>query len=57
MEQLIKLLNTDGAKAREFTTEALARAFVDISDGAIDAEYHREFEKVEIYVYVKKRGQ
>lgn len=57
MEKLQQLLKTDGAKAQEFTTNALARAFVDISDGALDAEYHGEFKKVEIYVYVKKRGQ
>ena len=57
MENLTELLKTDGAKAQEFITNALARAFVDISDGAIDAEYHGEFKKVEIYVYVKKRGQ
>ena len=57
MEQLLKLLKTDGEKAQAFITNALARSFVDISDGAIDAEYHGEFEKIEIYIYTKKRGQ
>lgn len=57
MEELKELLKTDGAKAQAFITDALARAFVDIADGAIDAEYHGEFEKIEIYIYTKKRGQ
>ena len=43
MEKLKELLKTDGAKAQEFVTDSLARAFVDISDGAIDEEYHLEF--------------
>lgn len=57
MENLTELLKTDGKDAQEFITDALAKSFVDISDGAIDEEYHREFKKVEIYMYIKKRGQ
>ena len=57
MEKLLKLLKTDGKKAQEFVTDSLARAFVDISDGAIDEEYHAEFEQVEVFMYIRKRGQ
>ena len=57
MENLTELLKTDGAKAQKFLTDSLARAFVDISDGAIDEEYHGEFEKIEIFMLVRRRGQ
>lgn len=57
MERLKELLNTDGKKAQEFITDALARAFVDISDGAIDEEYHMEFKNIEVFMYIRKRGQ
>ena len=57
MEKLQELLKTDGAKAQEFITDALARAFVDISDGAIDEEYHGEFKEIEVFMYIRKRGQ
>lgn len=57
MENLTELLKTDGKKAQEFITDAIARAFVDISDGAIDEEYHREFKNIEIFMYIRKRGQ
>lgn len=57
MEQLQELLKTDGKDAQEFITDALAKSFVDISDGAIDAECHKQFKNIEIFMYVKKRGQ
>lgn len=57
MEQLKELLKTDGQNAQEFVTDSLARAFVDFSDGAVENEYHREFEKIEIFMIVKRRGQ
>lgn len=55
MEQLQELLKTDGQRAQEFLTDSLARAFVDISDGAIDEEYHGQFEKIEIFMIISKR--
>lgn len=57
MEKLAEFLKTDGKQAEEFITDALARAFVDISDGAIDEEYHREFKNIEVFMYIRKRGQ
>ena len=57
MEHLKQLLKTDGQNAQEFLTDSLARAFVDISDGSIENEYHREFEQIEVYMIIKKRGK
>lgn len=57
MEQLQQLLKTDGKDAQEFITDALAKSFVDISDGAIDAECHKQFKNIEIFMYIRKRGQ
>ena len=57
MKKLVEFLKIDGKKAQEFITDALARTFVDISDGAIDGEYHREFKNIEIFMYIRKRGQ
>ena len=57
MEKLMQFLNKDGKKSLEFVTDSLSRAFVDLSDGAIEEEYHREFEKIEIFMIVKKRGE
>lgn len=57
MEQLVELLKIDGKDAQEFITDSLAKCFVDISDGAIDAECHKQFKKIEVFMYVKKRGQ
>lgn len=56
MEKLKELLKTDGQNAQEFVTDSLARAFVDFSDGVVENEYHREFEKIEIFMIVKRRG-
>ena len=56
MEKLKELLKTDGQNAQEFVTDSLARAFVDFSDGAVETEYHRELEKIEIFMIVKRRG-
>ena len=55
MEKLKELLKTDGRKAQEFVTDSLARAFVDISDGAVENEYHAEFEQTEIFMIISKR--
>ena len=57
MERLKELLKKDGKDAQEFITDALARSFVDFSDGAIDEEYHREFKNIEVFMYIRKRGQ
>lgn len=56
MEKLFELLKTDGANAQEFVTDCLANAFTDISDGAVEAEFQRNFEKIEIFMIVKRRG-
>ena len=57
MEKLFEFLKTDGKNAQEFVTDCLAKAFTDISDGAIEAEFQREFEKIEIFMIVKRRGK
>lgn len=57
MEKLKELLKTDGANAQEYLIYCLAKAFVDISDGAVEAEFQREFEKIEIFMIVKRRGK
>ena len=55
--ELKELLKTDGEKAQEFVTDSLARAFVDISDGAIEDEFHKELKNIEVFMYIRKRGK
>ena len=59
MEKLIEFLTIDGKKVQQFIVyECLPEAFVCLSDvGFSDYETYRQFEKLEVYITIKKRGQ
>lgn len=59
MDKLNELLSTDGEKVMQFVVdECLPEAFVCLSEvGLSDYEAHRQFEKLEVYITIKKRGQ
>ena len=53
---LVNLLENDGAPIAKGIIEFLARAFVDIVDGATCVEWEKQTENLEIYLNIKKRG-
>ena len=55
-ETLCELLESDGAPVAKALIDFLATSFVDISDGATCCEYENQFENLEIYINIKKRG-
>ena len=58
MDKLKELLTIDGEKVMQFVVdESLPEAFVRLSEGLPEYEAHRQFEKLEVYITIKKRGQ
>ena len=53
--KLNDLLRTDGREMSGAIFDFLASAFVDIADGAVCDEFHRQFEKTEIWITLKRR--
>ena len=53
--KLNDLLRTDGREMSAAIFDFLAAAFVDIADGAICAEMHKEYDKTEIWITLKAR--
>lgn len=53
--KLNDLLRSDGREMSAAVFDFLAAAFVDISDGALCEEMHRQFDNTEIWITLKAR--
>lgn len=53
--RLNDLLRSDGREMSVAIFDFLAAAFVDIADGAVCEEMHKEFENTEIWITLKRR--
>lgn len=53
--RLNDLLRSDGREMTAAVFDFLAAAFVDIADGALCEEMHRQYDNTEIWITIKRR--